>query len=545
MLTTVAIVLGLTLLGGLTAWSFLQKEHSGLRIYGPVFLTRYIAEELRPKITQYLERPGDGRPFSLITRSWVYRASKGLSTKEGFGTTRDMHQPGAHVIVPAPFGYTSEELPDDSFSHTIGSGDNQFEVRYPVIRSAMSFGALGAMATRSLSDGTAILGEGALDNTGEGGLSVHHCPVNEEGERYRVALNERSKLFGRPYTFRFDKAATSDGKVIDVPLQLSAYRIAADGSLETTGSVDLAASEMNRNLILQIGPSMSGYKDAEGNFDWEWFEFVLGLDFVAGVEVKLHQGAKPNDGGSVPAEKLTKEIAALRSIPLGKDYVSPERSPLISIGELDEQVLQLIQFINQVKNLPTFKSRGLIIGLKTTYVGEDFANLLADWIGNDVGMTGPDYIQVDGAEGGTGSSDTVLTDRVGFHTYHGIKETHRIFTERGVRDRITIIGSGRLVEPGAGVMAMCLGADILASARGPMLSLGCIQSRLCNTDKCPAGIATHNSWRLRGLDPTVKSTRYANYVIKYRSTLVKLARSAGVNLAAGEKFNENHLWIAE
>lgn len=552
-MTTWAIVMGAivgSVILALFVWSFFQSEHSGLRIYGPLYLTRYVAENLRPKITQYTERPQDGRPFSLVVRSWVYRAAKGLSTKEGFGSTRDYHTPGVHTLIPAAFGITTEEMPDNAFHIPVGRDGRHFMVRYPVVRSAMSFGALGATATRALSDGTAILGEGALDNTGEGGLSIHHCPVNEEGERYRVALNERSKLFGRPYNFRFDKTATSDGRIIDVPLDLHRHHIGKDGKLMTKAKYfgldshdfELGNSERTRNLIIQIGPSMSGFKDQNGNLDWDWLEFVLGLDFVAGVEFKMHQGAKPNDGGSVAATKLTKEIAALRSIPLGRDYQSPERNPLIARSDLRTQVHQLISFFDSLHSMKVVQERGLITGLKMAYTGPEFATMLATYISEG---RGPDYIQVDGAEGGTGASDTVMTDRVGFHSYHSISEMHRIMDENGVRDKVRIVGSGRLVEPGAAAMAMCLGADYVASARGPMLSLGCIQARECHSGHCPSGVATHHSWRLRGLDPTNKSVRYANYVLKYRASLTKLARAAGVDFTKGESFSTDNLWIVE
>ena len=110
---------------------------------------------------------------------------------------------------------------------------------------------------------------------------------------------------------------------------------------------------------------------------------------------------------------------------------------------------------------------------------------------------------------------------------------------------LTEIASGRLVEPGIAAIAMSIGADLIASARGPLMSLGCIQARECHSNHCPSGITTHNSWRLRGLDPTLKSIRYASYIRKYRSTLMKLARSAGVNIAEGDKFARRNLWAAQ
>lgn len=541
LITVGALGLGIT---GLTAWSFIQKSHSGPRIYGPIYLTRYIAESLRPKFSQYLERPGDGRPFSLVNRNWVYRASKGVSTYEGFGTTKDLHEPGTTSLIPAPFGITLKEMPNDSFRHTIGSGENSFESHYPVWRSAMSFGAIGAMATRALSDGVAILGEGAMDNTGEGGLSIHHVPVNDEGEWFRSALNARAKKLGRNYTFRFDKTATSDGKVIDVPLDLRRSYIDKNGKLKRRNRPleGLGASEKNRNIMIQIGPSMAGLKTKAGEVDWNWINYLCCLSFVRGFEIKIHQGAKPNDGGTVSAKKLTKEIVALRGIPIGEDYHSPERLPFIKTTEVQSQINELGEFIHKFRNLSGFKNGRKILGIKTTFCGGELAEGIARLCKEE---RGPDYIQVDGSEGGTGSADTVMTDRVGYDTFYGLRKYNEIFVKAGARNKITLIASGRLVEPGVGVMALCTGADLIASARGPLMSLGCIQARECHTGHCPSGIATHNSWRLRGLDPRLKSVRYANYVLKYRDTVMKLARTTGVNLSNGKTFSPKNVWMAE
>jgi len=101
------------------------------------------------------------------------------------------------------------------------------------------------------------------------------------------------------------------------------------------------------------------------------------------------------------------------------------------------------------------------------------------------------------------------------------------------------------VEPGIGAVALCLGADLIASARGPLMSMGCIQARQCNTGHCPSGITTHNSWRLRALDPTLKAVRFANYIEKYRSTIMKLARTTGVKFNNGESFSNKNLWFVE
>lgn len=403
----------LTLIGagalGLTAWAFLQKEHTLLRIYGPAALVRWVAEDLRPKLTQYTERDGVGRPFPLVKRNWAYRASKGLPTTEGFGTQKDLHQPGTHTIRPAPFGITSEELPDDAFSVDVGRAGRHFRVRFPLNRSGGSFGAFGAHWTRAASDGGAILNagvspscdpldllptEGFLDNTGEGGVSPHHLSCSIANQEYLDRLNARARACGHDYFFRFDRTATSDGKVIEVPLDLKRGRIDENGryvlvpyNTQAYSVGDERAefyagcgnSERPRHLIVQIGPALAGCRTKDGRIDFEWLDFICGLPDVAGVEIKCQQGAKPNDASVVKQEKLTAELRALRGFHGTADYVSPERLPFIRGGvSLEGQVDDLCETFHYIQNLPNVKRRGLVTGYKMTYCGPEFLQVLAE-----------------------------------------------------------------------------------------------------------------------------------------------------------------------
>ena len=590
---TLLSVLGFGVLG-LTAWSLTQKDHTLLRIYGPVALGRWVMEAQREKLTQYIERSGDGRPFSLVKRQWVYRASKRLPTSTGFGTQKDLHVAGTHTIRPAPFGFTSQEVPDDSFAVTVGRDGREFTMRYPMNRSGGSFGAFGAHWTRAASDGGAILNvglrdyEGFLDNTGEGGLAPHHLSCSPANQEYLDRLTARAKACGHDYQFRFDRTATSDGKVVEVPLDLKRGSINKDGRYVVNPGFDSQAyshadvmaefvagmgnSERPRRLIVQIGPSLSGFRTPTGEIDYEWLNYVCGLPDVAGVEIKGQQGAKPNDGGTVKAAKLTAELRALRGFTGMGDYVSPERLPFIRpLGmpftlhvparpeargpkfggpfnreahdvektvSLSEQVGDLCEVLSNIQNLPNVKARGLITGYKMTYCGPEFLTALASHLRED---RGPDYLVVDGAEGGTGAADPIMTDHVGVHTYQGIVRTHDVLVAAGVRDRVKLVASGRLADGADVAKVLCLGADYCNGIRGYMMSTGCIQATECHSGKCPAGITTHNSWRLRGFDPTAKAVRFANYGLTLREKVVKLGRVAGINLAKGGRFSRSHL----
>lgn len=545
-----------------TAWSLLQKDHTLLRVYGPVAAMRYIAESQREKLAQYLERSGDGRPFALVKRSWIYRASKGLSTSEGFGTQKDLHTPGTFTLIPAPFGLLKSELPETSFKVEIGRDGRQFTARFPAMRSAGSFGAFGAHFTRAASDGGALLNAdngGFLDNTGEGGLSVHHLSVCAKNQEYLDRLNERAAAQGHKYQFRFDRTATSDGRIVEVPLNLKRGSIGADGRYTTTPSQDgildrikdsaspnldaRGTSELPRNLIVQIGPSLSGFRYGDGNeIDWKWLDYVCGLPDVAGIEVKGQQGAKPNDGGSVKKEKLTAELRALRGFSGNADYVSPERLPFIHQGDVFNQVADLCGILEKIQNLPSVKARGLITGYKMTYCGDAVLDALAWQLKKGCG---PDYLIVDGAEGGTGAADPIMTDRVGVHTYEALRRTHARLQLCGVRDLVRLVVSGRIADAGDVATAMALGADYTNIMRGWMLSAGCIQAAECHSGKCPSGIATHHSWRLRALDPTRKCVRFANYGYALRAGVVKLARVTNVRLDRGETFDTNNLFVSK
>ena len=549
MLTTILASVGLGVIG-LTAWTLLQKDHTLLRIYGPVALGRWIAETQREKLTQYLERSGTGRPFSLTQRSWVYRASKRLPTTEGFGTQKDLHVPGTHTIRPAPFGMQSTELADDCFAVDVGREGRTFRIRFPENRSGGSFGAFGAHWTRAASDGCALLNdgmsatEGFLDNTGEGGLAPHHLSVTVENQSYLDDLNERNKRNKGPrYQFRFDRTATSDGKIVTVPLDLRRGSIGPGGRyghVSATGPI--GNSEKPRHLILQIGPSLSGFRTPQGDIDYEWLDWVCRLSDIAGIEIKGQQGAKPNDGGTVKAAKLTDELRSLRGFTANGDYMSPERLPFIrprgpDVG-IAEQVDDLVSVFTRIQQLRNVRKRGLITGYKMTYCGREFLQELAVHLREG---RGPDYLIVDGAEGGTGAADPVMTDHVGVHTYQGIACTHDTLCAEGVRSKIKLVASGRIVNGADIAKVLCLGADYCNGIRGYMMATGCIQATVCHTGQCPAGITTHNSWRLRGFDPTSKAVRFANYGFALREKVVKLARVAGVNLAAGESFDRTCL----
>ena len=266
--------------------------------------------------------------------------------------------------------------------------------------------------------------------------------------------------------------------------------------------------EYGGDLIWQIGTGYFGCRTPDGVFDPDLFTEQATQDVVKMIEIKLSQGAKPGHGGLLPAAKLTEEIARIRMVPMGEDVLSPPGHSAFS------SPVELLQFVAQLRKLSGGKPVGfkLCPGNRREFLGVCKAML-------ETGLR-PDFITVDGGEGGTGAAPVELTNSVGMPLRDGLHFVHNALRGIGVRDKIRIIASGKAFSAFHILRMMALGANTVNSARGMMLALGCIQSRSCNTDKCPTGITTQNPARYKQLDVTDKGMRVANY---HHSSLEALA----------------------
>ena len=275
--------------------------------------------------------------------------------------------------------------------------------------------------------------------------------------------------------------------------------------------------EHGGDIVWQIGTGYFGCRNAEGGFDPESFKTKSRQDVVKMIEIKLSQGAKPGHGGILPAAKLTEEIAEIRNVPMGKDVVSPPAHSTFSTP------IGLIEFVKQLREL----SGGKPIGFKLCIGNhEEFLAICKAMIET---QTFPDFITVDGGEGGTGAAPTEMTNSVGSPIRDGLIFVNNALIGCGIRDKIRIIASGKMFSAFHILRAIALGADTVNSARGMMLALGCIQARSCNTDHCPTGIATQNPSRNKGLVVTDKATRVANFHRQTVTNLVELLAAAGLD----------------
>jgi glutamate synthase domain-containing protein 2 len=290
---------------------------------------------------------------------------------------------------------------------------------------------------------------------------------------------------------------------------------ATAGCLQNTGEGGLApAHHHGGELILQIGTGYFGCRDEDGSFSLPRLLERVAEAPVRAIEIKLSQGAKPGLGGMLPGPKVTAEIARIRGVPEGRDCVSPSRHSAF------HDVDSLIAFVEELAG-----ATGLPVGIKSAVGDLGFWTTLAERMAATGG--GPDFITVDGGEGGTGAAPLVFSDHVALPFKIGFARVYRTFAAAGIAQDIAFIGAGRLGFPDAALFAMALGCDGINVGREAMLAVGCIQAQRCHTDRCPTGVATQNRWLAAGLDPNSKADRAANYVVSLRAELLSLARACG------------------
>ena len=283
------------------------------------------------------------------------------------------------------------------------------------------------------------------------------------------------------------------------------------------GSMSPYHLEHGGDIIWQIGTGYFGCRNDEGGFNPETFAENAQKDVVKMIEIKLSQGAKPGHGGILPAAKLTAEIAAIRHVPMGHDVVSPPSHSAFSTP------IELLHFVKQLRELSGGKPVGfkLCIGRRDEFIAICKAMI-------ETGIL-PDFITVDGGEGGTGAAPTEMTNSVGTPIRDGLIFVNNALIGFGLRKHIRIIASGKMFTAFHILRAIALGADTVNSARGMMMSLGCIQARTCNTDHCPTGIATQNPSRNNAIVVTDKAQRVANFQRETIKNLVELVGAAGLN----------------
>ncbi|WP_187394530.1 FMN-binding glutamate synthase family protein [Zoogloea oleivorans] len=465
---SLGVLLVLLVVGGLSYWyiqDITQKKHAILRNYPVIGHLRYFFEQLGEYFRQYFFL-GDREemPFNRATRGWVYRLAKNEGGVLGFGSTYDLHHPGALIFVNAGFPVLEEEqAPTPPLTIGEGYAAKPFTARSIVNISGMSYGALSRPAVLALSKGAAAAG--CWMDTGEGGLAPAHL-------------------------------------------------------------------EGGADIIMQIGTAKYGVRDAEGQLSDERLRERAAHDAVKAFEIKLSQGAKPGKGGVLPAAKVTAEIARIRGIPEGVDSISPNRHRDIA------NVNELLDMIVRVRSVT-----GKPVGIKTAIGGRRFLHELCEAILRRGLDTAPDFIAVDGGEGGSGAAPQALADHMALSIDEALPRVIDTLIEFGLRERIRVIAAGKLVTSARAAWALAAGADFVNTARGFMFSLGCVQAMRCHQNTCPTGISTHNAKLQRGLVVEEKYLRVANYARNMNKEIDMIAHACGLTQA--REFRREHVRLVQ
>ena len=326
----------------------------------------------------------------------------------------------------------------------------------------------------------------------------------------------------QPYSHAafFNISAMSFGALSAPAVRALSRGAAKAGIWMDTGEGGLAPYHLEGgcDIVFEIGTAKYGVRDAEGKLDDQKLLAICAHTQVKMVSIKLGQGAKPGMGGLLPAAKVTPEIAEIRGIPVGQDSQSPNRH--LDIANVS-QLLDAIAHIRELTGKPTgFKA---VLG-SVGWIGE-----LCDMVAQRGIASAPDFIIVDGAEGGTGAAPQTLMEGVGLPLHESLPELVDMLIVKGLRDRIKVICSGKCITAYDVAWALSMGADFVNSARGFMLALGCIQSLQCNRNTCPTGITTQNARLQRGLVVPEKSERVFHYASNVMKEVGIIAHSCGVN----------------
>ena len=363
-------------------------------------------------------------------------------------------------------------------------------------------------STRSLSPGSAIFANGMFPK--------------QEGEHTPQPAFVIGKDTPNPYapTSFFNISAMSYGSLSKPAIQALSHGAQLAGCWLNTGEGGISPYHLQGecDLVYQLGTAKFGARNDDSTLNEDKLREHCKNPDLKMVEIKLSQGAKPGKGGILPASKVTEEIAEIRGIPAGEPAISPNRH--VEAANPAE-LLDLIDQVRRVSERPT--------GIKFVVGNLTPVKALVAEILKRGPESAPDFMTIDGGDGGTGAAPLPLIDNMGLTIRESLPAMDDLLRESGLRDRIALIASGKLITPAEVAWAFCVGADFVNSARGFMFSLGCIQALKCNQNTCPTGITTHDKRLQSGLDPENKSVRVSNYCKSIRKEVSMIAHSCGVD----------------
>tara|TARA_R100001369_G_scaffold22674_1_gene41281 strand:- start:37048 stop:38676 length:1629 start_codon:yes stop_codon:yes gene_type:complete len=435
---------------------FFSKDHIIKHNFPVVGHLRYFLESIGPELRQYIVASDrEELPFNRNERGWIYASAKNENNYEGFGTDEDIYRTNYIFINNSMLAYRLDKShPNFEHPYFIACAKimGSFNKRRRPYRSA-SIINVSAMSFGSLS------------------------------AKAVESLNEGCKI-------------------------ANAYHNTGEGGLSPY-------HKKGADVVFHFGTGYFGVRSDEGGFSMgKMIKLVQDNPQIRAIEVKLSQGAKPGKGGVLPASKITKEIAEIRHVPLGKDILSPPTHSAFS------NVPEMVDFIEEIA-----AATGLPVGIKSA-VGQlkqwkELATIMKET------NRGPDFITIDGGEGGTGAAPPSFADHVSLPFINAFTDVYNVFREKGITERIVFIASGKLGFPAKAVMAFAMGADSINVAREAMISIGCIQAQSCHNNTCPTGITTHNKWLQAGINVEDKANRVNSYFTKFKKELLEITHACG------------------
>lgn len=346
------------------------------------------------------------------------------------------------------------------------------------------------------------------------------APITPDPARPLVCAKVLGASHGRRLSFRpqsiVNVSGMSFGSLSGPAIEALDRGCAIAGALHTTGEGGITPHHLHgADLVWQIGTGYFGCRNDDGTFSLEKAVAQVANAPIRAIEIKLSQGAKPGLGGLLPANKVTQEIASIRGVPPGVTCKSPASHSAFT------DVESLITFVEMIAD-----ATGVPVGIKSAVGQGAFWNELAAQMAAT--GRGPDFITVDGGEGGTGAAPLAFSDHMSMPFRWGFTRVYRAFAEVGIADDVVFIGSGKLGLPESAFTAFALGCDMVNVGRTALFAIGCIQAQRCHTDRCPTGVATQNPRLTRGLDPSDKGVRCGNYLAGVRFELERLSWACGV-----------------
>jgi glutamate synthase domain-containing protein 2 len=384
-----------------------------------------------------------------------------------------------------------------------------------------------------------VIGFGSTNNTNEPGsiLFVNHpYPVLEEDRLPTPPLSIGEGFCREPFRARsvVNISGMSFGAISEPAVRALSRGAALAGCWMDTGEGGLSPFHLEGgcDIIMQIGTANYGVRDVDGNFSPGKARELAARPQVKAFEIKLSQGAKPGKGGVLPAVKVTEQIAAVRGIPAHRDSISPNRHRDIA------EVNQLLDRVASLRELG-----GKPVGVKTAIGGWQFINEVCEAVNRRGLEYAPDFLVIDGGEGGSGAAPQALMDHMALPIAEALPRVIDALIESGLRGRIRVVAAGRLVTSARAAWALCVGADFVNTARGFMFSLGCIQALRCHQNTCPTGVTTHNPRLQRGLVVEEKDQRVANYAAGMNKEIDMIAHSCGCRHA--RELKREHVRIVQ